>query len=128
SRHHDVGADLEALLAVTEPAHADHLAVLLDELRGLGAHPALERREGGGLPAKRLQEDRLRHPDGVGVPRRDLLELELAHRPAVQANLPGLEKRVRLREHVLEEPELVQEVRRAWLQDLAPELALEVLV
>src|SRR5213594_5012582 len=94
SAHDDVGPDFERLLAMTEPAHAHHLAVLFEKLRHFGAHPALERRKRRPLPKHRSQKNRLRHPDGVGIPGGDLLEAKLADLLAVQPDLADFEKRV----------------------------------
>ena len=123
-----VRADLEILLAVMAPAHAHDLTVVLDELGDLGAHPALEGRKRLCLAEERVEKDRLRHPDRVRIPRRDPLERELADLAAVQAHLSGVQDGVRLGQDVLEEAELVEEMRGARLEDLAPELAIEGLV
>ena len=97
-------------------------------LRDAGAHPALEPRELAGLPRERLEKDRLRHPDGVGILGRDVAKVEPARRTPVDEEPAGGQVQVRLGEDVLEQPELVEEARRARLQDLAAELAVEGLV
>src|SRR5216683_5405295 len=128
SAHDDVGPDFERLLAMTEPAHAHHLAVLFEKLRHLGAHPALERRERLRLAKHRIQKDRLRHPDGVGIPGGDPLEAKLADLFAVEPDLADFEKRVGLGQHVLQKPQLVEQMRGARLQHLPTKLPLEVFV
>jgi hypothetical protein len=93
-----------------------------------GAHPALERRKRLRLAQERGQEDRLRHPDRVGILGRDPPERELADLLAAQPDLAGLQKRVGLRLDVVEQPQLVEEVHGAGLEHLAAELAIEGLV
>ena len=85
-RDNDIGADFERLAAVSKPAHSNNATVFLDELRNFGAHPTLKRRERLSFAVKRGQEHRLRHPDGVGILRRYLLERKLADHFAVQAD------------------------------------------
>jgi hypothetical protein len=80
------------------------------------------------LAEKRGEEHRLRHPDRVGILGRDSLERERTGLAPIQPDLARLESRVRLLEHVLEKPELVEQVRRARLQHLSAELAVERLV
>ena len=110
------------------PLDTDHAAAFLHERGHLGAHPALEGGKRLRLPQERVEEDGLRHPDGVGILGRDPLEEELADLPAVQPHLARVEQRVGLSQHVLEQPQLVQEVGGAGLQHLAAELAIEVLM
>ena len=47
--------------------HPHDRAVCLDETPYPCPHPALKARQGGSLVRQRLQEDRLGHPDGIGI-------------------------------------------------------------
>jgi hypothetical protein len=113
---------------VLHSAHTGDGVPGVNEVRHVRAHPALEGGKGLGLPAQRRQKHRLRHPDRLRILGGNQLERELADLLAVQPNFARVEKRMRVGQHVLEQPELIQEPSGARLQHFAAVLAVEIFV
>ena len=105
---------------------AEDRSVLLDQLVDVRPHPAGEAGERARLLGERLEKDRLRHPDGVRILGGNLPEIQASRHATADAKESIGQFQVRLGEDVLEKPQLIEQPRRARLQDLAAELAIEV--
>src|SRR5215470_16749628 len=110
------------------PGYAHCATTFLDQLRHFCTHPTLERWKRLRLAEKGCQEHWLRHPDGVGILRRNLLERELRDLLAIDADFAGIDQGVGLGKHVVQEPQFVQQVGGAWLQYLSTKFTVEVFV
>src|SRR5262249_36708861 len=120
--------DLKGFPAMARTVYPHDRAIFLDETPYPCSHPALKARKGSSLVRERLQEDRLRHPDGIGILGDNVIEGKLAGDSAIDTDEPLVQGRMGLRQDVLQQPQLVEQMRRTRLQDFAAKLALEGLM
>jgi hypothetical protein len=75
-----------------------------------------------------LQEDGLGHPDGIRIFGHDSVEGKLTGGLAINTDEPFGQDGMGLPQDILEQPQLIEQMRGARLEDFAPKLAMEGLV
>ncbi len=99
----------------------------LDERVDPCSHSASEPGQRTRLLDERLEEDRLGHPNGVGILGGNLPEFESGGRLSADKELLSRQRQMRFFEDVLDKPHLIEQMRNSRLQHLAAKLTIEAL-